>query len=538
MVQFMGKSIYEAIAIGPIYCYSKVQTTVLRYHVEDIEGEIRRLEAAKELAREELSVLYEKAVSEVGKSAAAIIEVHRMMMEDEEYLDFVCRIIRSQEVNAEFAVASASEHFVQMLTSMDEEYMQERAIDMKDISEHLIKALVGTHSERKLEQPIILTAEDLLPSETVRFDQSMLLAIVTEMGSINSHTSILARTMGIPAIIGVKVDEQYNGKMAIVDGESGMIVIEPTDEILKEYQQKKEKQEQHKQLLQEMKGKPTITKDGKEIQLYANIASVEDVADVLANDAGGIGLFRTEFLYLKSDDYPTEEEQFEIYKLVVEQMAGKRVVIRTLDIGADKQADYFGLKQEANPAMGVRAIRICLTRPEIFKIQLRAILRASRYGTVSILFPMITSVWEVKRIKEILSEVKQELTKEQIPFRNVELGIMIETPAAVMISDLLAKEVDFFSIGTNDLTQYSLAVDRQNENLELFYQAHHEAILRMIELTIANGHQEHIRVGICGELGADREMIPQLIQMGVDELSVPCSDILSIRKLVRELGKE
>lgn len=538
MVQFTGKSIYEAIAIGPIYCYSKVQTTVLRYHVEDIEGEIRRLEAAKELAREELSALYEKAVSEVGKSAAAIIEVHRMMMEDEEYLDFVCRIIRSQEVNAEFAVASASEHFVQMLTSMDEEYMQERAIDMKDISEHLIKALVGTHSERKLEQPIILTAEDLLPSETVRFDQSMLLAIVTEMGSINSHTSILARTMGIPAIIGVKVDEQYNGKMAIVDGESGMIMIEPTDEILKEYQQKKEKQEQHKQLLQEMKGKPTITKDGKEIQLYANIAGVEDVADVLANDAGGIGLFRTEFLYLKSDDYPTEEEQFEIYKLVVEQMAGKRVVIRTLDIGADKQADYFGLKQEANPAMGVRAIRICLTRPEIFKIQLRAILRASRYGAVSILFPMITSVWEVKRIKEILSEVKQELTKERIPFRNVELGIMIETPAAVMISDLLAKEVDFFSIGTNDLTQYSLAVDRQNENLELFYQAHHEAILRMIELTIANGHQEHIRVGICGEQGADREMIPQLIQMGIDELSVPSADILSIRKLIRELDKE
>lgn len=536
MVQLTGKSIFEAIAIGPLYSYPQSKAEVVRCQIENAEKELERFEAAKKTAGEELSALYEKAVLEIGKTSAAIFEVHGMLLENEEYLDFICNIIRSQKVNAEFAVAAAGDHFAQMFAAMDEEYMQARAGDIKDISEHLIKALSGKSDEKKIGQPVILTAEDLVPSEIVRLDKSKLLAIVTEMGSINSHTAILARTMGIPAVIGIRIDEQYNGKRAIVDGNTGTVIIDPTDDVLKEYQQKKEEQEKQRLLLQELKGRETITRDGKEIGLYANIGNAGDVADVLANDADGIGLFRSEFLYLQSEDYPTEEEQFRTYKAVVENMAGKKVIIRTFDIGADKQADYFGLKKEENPAMGLRAIRICLMRPELFKTQLRAILRASIYGNVSVMFPMITSLWEIQKIKEIFGEVRQELLREQISFKDVEIGVMIETPAAVMISDLLAKEVDFFSIGTNDLTQYTLALDRRNESLSPFCDAHHEAILRMIEMTVKNAHRENIRAGICGELAADMEMIPHFIRMGVDELSVSCSYILPIRRLIGELS--
>lgn len=536
MVQLTGKSIFEAIAIGPLYSYPQSKAEVVRCQIENAEKELERFEAAKKTAGEELSALYEKAVLEIGKTSAAIFEVHGMLLENEEYLDFICNIIRSRKVNAEFAVAAAGDHFAQMFAAMDEEYMQARAEDIKDISEHLIKALSGKSDEKKIGQPVILTAEDLVPSEIVRLDKSKLLAIVTEMGSINSHTAILARTMGIPAVIGIRIDEQYNGKRAIVDGNTGTVIIDPTDDVLKEYQQKKEEQEKQRLLLQELKGRETITRDGKEIGLYANIGNAGDVADVLANDADGIGLFRSEFLYLQSEDYPTEEEQFRTYKAVVENMAGKKVIIRTFDIGADKQADYFGLKKEENPAMGLRAIRICLMRPELFKTQLRAILRASIYGNVSVMFPMITSLWEIQKIKEILGEVRQELLREQISFKDVEIGVMIETPAAVMISDLLAKEVDFFSIGTNDLTQYTLALDRRNESLSPFCDAHHEAILRMIEMTVKNAHRENIRAGICGELAADMEMIPHFIRMGVDELSVSCSYILPIRRLIGELS--
>lgn len=536
MVQLTGKAIFGAIAIGPVRVYQKSQARAVRRHVEDIEGELRRFEAAAETAREELDSLYKKAVSEAGEDGAAIFEAHRILLEDEAYRERIMDSIRSQKVNAEVAVEAAKDHFVQMFAAMDTEYMQARAVDVADISERLIRLLAGESSAHMMERPVILMAEDLLPSETVRFDRSMLLALVTEQGSTNSHTAILARTMGISAIIGIKVDAQYEGKMAIVDGNTGTMIIDPTREMLKEYRQKQAEQEQSKELLQEMKGKPTVTKDGKEIRLYANIGSAEDVEGALVNDAGGIGLFRSEFLYLGAEDYPTEEEQFRSYKAVAERMEGKRVIIRTLDIGADKQADYFGLAQEENPAMGLRAIRICLTKPEIFKTQLRAILRAGAYGNVSVMFPMITSVWEIQRSKELLAEVKRELTDEQIPFGDVEIGVMIETPAAVMISDLLAKEVDFFSIGTNDLTQYALAVDRRNESLASFYDAHHEAILRMIEMTVANGHREHIKVGICGELAADVEILPRLIQMGVDELSVSASYLLPVRKRIRELS--
>lgn len=535
MVQLTGKAIFDAIAIGPVCVYQKAQTGVVKRHVDDTEGELRRFETATETAREELAFLHEKAVSGASKEGAAILAAQRLLLEDEAYRERITDVICHQKVNAEFAVATAKEHFVRMFAAMDTEYMQERAMDVADISERLISLLVGKSSVCMMEQPVILMAKELLPSETVRFDRSKLLALVTEQGSTNSHTAILARAMGIPAIAGIKADTQYDGKMAVVDGNTGTVIIDPAQEVLKEYRQRKAEQEQYRLLLQEMKGKPTVTRDGKEISLYANISDAQEVEAALLNDAGGIGLFRSEYLYLGAEDYPTEEAQFRSYKAVAERMAGKPVIIRTLDIGADKQVDYFGLEQETNPAMGLRAIRICLTKPEILKTQLRAILRAGVYGNVSILFPMITSVWEIRRIKEILTEVKRELAKEQIPFREAELGVMIETPAAVMISELLAKEVDFFSIGTNDLTQYTLAVDRQNESLDPFYDAHHEAILRMIEMTVANGHKEHIRVGICGELAADREVLPRLIRMGVDELSVSCPYLLPLRKQIREL---
>lgn len=535
MEQFTGKSIYKAIAIGPIFSYEKTQATVVRTRVDDVEAEIRRFESAREKAVEDLAALYEKTVEKVGDTSAGIIEVHMMMLEDEDYLDSIYNIIRSQGVNAEFAVATTSDNFSAMFAVMDDEYMQAKALDIKDISDRIINVLSGVDAAAQMEQPVILTAEDLVPSETVQLDQSKLLAFVTEFGSVNSHTAILARTMGIPALIGIRIDDKYNGKTAIVDGFTGTLIIDPTDEILKKYREMKETEELQKKLLQELKGKPTLTKDGKKIKLYANIGNVGDLAGVLANDAGGIGLFRSEFLYLESKDYPTEEEQFRAYKMVAENMAGKKVIIRTLDIGADKQADYFKLETEENPAMGLRAIRICLTRPEILRTQLRAILRASMFGNISIMFPMITSVWEVKRAKEILSEAKAELEADQIPYKDVEIGVMIETPSAVMISDLLAKEVDFFSIGTNDLTQYALAVDRQNQSLDMFYDAHHESVLRMIELTVRNGHKENIWVGICGELGADMELTERFIKMGIDELSVSASYILPIRKLIGEI---
>lgn len=536
MIQLKGKSIFKAIAIGPLYSYKKSEAAVVRHHIEDVEKEMKRFELAKETALEELSELYEKAVSEVGEESAGILEVHRMMMEDEDYLDSIYNMIRSQKVNAEFAVAETGDNLAKMFAAMEGEYMQSKAIDVKDISERLIHILAGKKQERGMEQPVILTAEDLVPSETVRLDREKLLAIVTELGSANSHTAILARSMGIPAMIGIKVDEKCNGRLAIVDGNTGTLIIEPTEEVLKAYQEKKKAEDEQKDLLSKMRGRKTITKDGKEIKLYANIGNVDDVAGALSNDAEGIGLFRSEFLYLEAKDYPTEEEQFQTYKTVVENMAGKRVIIRTLDIGADKQADYFGLDKEENPAMGLRAIRICLTRPEIFKIQLRAILRASAYGTVSVMFPMITSLWEVQRAKEILAQVKEELRRDHILFQDIEIGIMIETPAAVMISDLLAKEVDFFSIGTNDLTQYSLAIDRQNQLLDQFYDAHHEAILRMIERTVESAHKENIWVGICGELGADTELLERFVKMGVDELSVSGSYILPIRKQICEIS--
>lgn len=538
MIQLTGKAIFGTIVIGPVRVYQKSQACAVKRHVDDTEGELQRFEMAAEAAREELTSLYKRAVSEAGEDGAAILEAHRMILEDEAYRARIADAIRSQEVNAEAAVAEAKEHFVRMFAAMDTAYMQARAMDVTDISERLIRLLAGESSARIPEQPVILMAEDLLPSETVRFDRSMLLALVTEQGSTNSHTAILARAMGIPAVIGIKADAQYDGKMAIVDGNTGTLIIDPTKEVLKEYRQKQKDEEQRRILLQEMKGKPTVTKDGKEIGLYANISNAQEAEAALANDADGIGLFRSEFLYLGAEEDPAEEEQFRSYKAVAERMEGKPVIIRTLDIGADKQADYFGLRHEENPAMGLRAIRICLTKPEVFKTQLRAILRAGVYGNVSILFPMITSVWEIQRSKELLEEVKQELTDEQIPFGDVPLGVMIETPAAVMISDLLAKEVDFFSIGTNDLTQYTLALDRQNESLASFYDAHHEAVLRMIEMTVANGHREHIKVGICGELAADPEMIPRFVQMGVDELSVSCPYLLPVRKRIRELSCE
>lgn len=536
MEQLAGKSIFKAIAIGPICFYEKSQTRVTRSRVDNVEAEIRRFVSAKDKALDALSKLYTKAFEELGESGAGIFEVHMMMIEDEDYIDSIYNIIKGQEVNAEYAVATTGDNFAAMFAAMDGEYMQSKAIDVKDISERLINVLSGTDVQTNMDKPVILMAEDLVPSETVQIDKSKLLAFVTELGSVNSHTAILARTMGIPALIGVKIDKKYNGKIAIVDGNTGTFIIEPTKEVLEKYQRKKAIEEQNKTLLQELKGKNTVTKDGKEIKLYANIGNVGDVAGALANDAGGIGLFRSEFLYLEATDYPTEEEQFKAYKTVAENMAGKKVIIRTLDIGADKQADYFHLENENNPAMGFRAIRICLSRPDIFKTQLRAILRASVYGTISIMFPMIISVWEVQKIKEILDEVKAELSANNIPYKNIEIGIMIETPAAVMISDFLAKEVDFFSIGTNDLTQYTLAIDRQNQTLDMFYDAHHEAVLRMIELVVKNGHKENIWVGICGELGADMDLTERFIKMGIDELSVSASYILPIRKKIGEVS--
>lgn len=534
MQVIQGKSIFGGIAIGPITFFAKEQNQVKRTKIEDPAAEIARYEAAIGTAQEQLGKLYEKALKEVGESGAQIFEVHQMMLEDEDYNDSVKNIIETQKVNAEYAVATTGDNFASMFAAMEDEYFQARAVDMKDISERVINVLMGVGEAKGWDEPSIIVAEDLAPSETVQFDKSKLLGFVTRLGSSNSHTAILARTMNIPALIQIDIQEEWNGRLGIIDGFTGEFYIDPEPEVLEKYQAKKVEQEERRKLLAEQKGKPTVTKGGKAIKLFANIGSVSDLPVAMSNDAGGIGLFRSEFLYLESGDYPTEDEQFKAYKMVAETMAGKKVIIRTLDIGADKKVDYFNLDKEENPAMGLRAIRICLTRPEIFKTQLRAVLRASAYGNIAVMYPMIISVEEVRRIKAIMQEVKAELDEAGIQYGEVEQGIMIETPASVILSDLLAQEVDFFSIGTNDLTQYTLAIDRQNAKLDEFYNPHHEAVLRMIEMVVDNAHKAGIWAGICGELGADMELTERFLAMGVDELSVSPTFIYPVRQIIRE----
>ena len=537
MEKYTGKSIFKGIAIGKILFYQKGEQPVKRVKIEDTAEQIKRYEDARAKAAEQLQGLYEKALKEVGEANAAVFEVHQMMLEDDDYIDSVVNIIETQQVNAEFAVATTGDNFAKMFAEMEDDYFKARAADVKDISERMVNILSGNESGGALgDEPVIVVAEDLAPSETVQMDKEKLLAFVTRLGSANSHTAILARTMNIPALIEVDIKEEWNGKMAVVDGYTGTFYIDPDDETLKKMQEKKEEDIKARELLQELKGKEDITVDGKHIKLYANIGGVKDVTSVLANDAAGIGLFRSEFLYLEADNYPDEEAQFQAYKTVAENMAGKKVIVRTLDIGADKQVDYFNLDHEENPAMGYRAIRICLDRRDIFRTQLRALLRASAYGNIGIMYPMIISVDEVKEIKKIVESIKAELTEKGIEYGEVEQGIMIETPAAVMISDLLAEEVDFFSIGTNDLTQYTLAIDRQNSKLDNIYDSHHPAVLRMIQKTIENGHKAGCWVGICGELGADMTLTETFLKMGIDELSVSPTFVLPIRKLIREMS--
>lgn len=535
MERHTGKKVFGGIAIGRIRFYQKELNMVIRKKITDVEAELKRYEDAKTTAIEQLGELYEKAVKTVGELNAQIFEVHSMMLEDDDYNDSVCNMIRQQGVNAEYAVAVTGDNFSDMFAGMEDEYFKARAIDVKDISERVISILSGKDNRQEaVEEPAIIVAEDLTPSETVQMDKEKILAFATRLGSSNSHTAILARTMSIPALIGVAIDESWNGKMAIVDGNAGEIIIEPDEDVLAEYQKRAEDEEKKKDLLLSLKGKENVTLSGRKINLYANIGNVSDLAAVLKNDAGGIGLFRSEFLYLEQDHFPTEEEQFVVYKRVLETMAGKKVIIRTMDIGADKQIDYFNLEHEDNPAMGYRAIRICLTQPEIFKTQLRALFRASCYGNVSIMYPMITSLDEVQEIKKIVAEVKEELDADGITYQDVEQGIMIETPAAVMMSEELAKAVDFFSIGTNDLTQYTLAIDRQNAKLDRFYNPHHEAVLRMIEMVVQNAHKAGIWAGICGELGADTELTERFLAMGIDELSVSPGMVLPVRQKIRE----
>lgn len=537
MEKYTGKSIFKGIAIGKILFYQKGEQPVKRVKIEDTAEQIKRYEDARAKAAEQLQGLYEKALKEVGEANAAVFEVHQMMLEDDDYIDSVVNIIETQQVNAEFAVATTGDNFAKMFAEMEDDYFKARAADVKDISERMVNILSGNESGGAIgDEPVIVVAEDLAPSETVQMDKEKLLAFVTRLGSANSHTAILARTMNIPALIEVDIKEEWNGKMAVVDGYTGTFYIDPDEETLKKMQEKKEEDIKARELLQELKGKEDITVDGKHIKLYANIGGVKDVTSVLANDAAGIGLFRSEFLYLEADNYPDEEAQFQAYKTVAENMAGKKVIVRTLDIGADKQVDYFNLAHEENPAMGYRAIRICLDRRDIFRTQLRALLRASAYGNIGIMYPMIISVDEVKEIKKIVESIKAELTEKGIEYGEVEQGIMIETPAAVMISDLLAEEVDFFSIGTNDLTQYTLAIDRQNSKLDNIYDSHHPAVLRMIQKTIENGHKAGCWVGICGELGADMTLTETFLKMGIDELSVSPTFVLPIRKLIREMS--
>ena len=538
MITIQGKSVFGGVSIGKLMFYKRNEKVIKREHISDADAEWKRFEAAKGQAVDQLKELYEKALEDVGEANAMIFEIHQMMLEDLDYLESIENIIRSQEVNAEYAVATTADNFAQMFASMDDAYMQGRAADVKDVSERVLDILCGVSAGvKEMTEPCIIAADDLAPSETVQLDKSKVLGFATMYGSANSHTAILARTMNIPAVIGLgeTLSSQYDGKMAVIDGFTGILYVDPDEETLARMQEKRAKDLEQKELLNQLKGKENVTRSGQKINVYANIGNVSDLGAVLKNDAGGIGLFRSEFLYLENSTFPTEEQQFAVYKQVAESMAGKKVIIRTLDIGADKQVDYFNLDKEENPALGYRAIRICLTRPEIFKTQLRALYRAAVYGNLSIMFPMIISVSEVKKIKEIIAQVQAELKAEGIPYKeDVELGVMIETPAAVMISRELAKEVDFFSVGTNDLTQYTLAIDRQNQKLDTFYDPHHPAVLAMIKMAADNAHAEGKWIGICGELGADLELTEEFLKMGLDELSVSPALVLPLRKRIRE----
>lgn len=537
MLRLSGKVVYKGIVLGPVMVLGKEDQSVKRTKITDADAEIARVEKAAEQAQAQLQKLYDKALKEVGESSAAIFEVHQMMLEDEDYLDAIHNMVRTEMVNAEYAVAVTGDNFASMFAGMEDDYMKARAADIKDISNRLVRNLMGREDLNSSEmEPSVIVADDLSPSETVQMDKEKILAFVTVHGSANSHTAILARMMNIPALIGVPVDlnEIHTGMKVVVDGLNGEVIFDPSEEICVEAEKKVREEQEKLRLLQSLKGKDNVTPSGKKIKIFANIGSVSDVGYVLENDAGGIGLFRSEFLYLGRDDFPTEEEQFQAYKQVAQTMAGKNVVIRTLDIGADKQVDYFNLGKEDNPAMGYRAIRICLKQPDIFKTQLRALFRAAVYGNLSVMYPMITAVEEVRQIQAIVSEVKAELEEKEIPYKIPEQGIMIETPAAVMVSDELAEVVDFFSIGTNDLTQYTLAVDRQNARLDDFYRPHHKAILRMIQMAADNAHKCGKWVGICGELGADLELTDEFLKMGIDELSVAPSMVLKVRKAVRE----
>lgn len=541
MQSYQGKSVYKGIAMGPVVVLKKNDYQVKRTRIEDPEAEIKRVDEALEKSKEQLQKLYDKAVQEVGEASAAIFEVHQMMLEDDDYLEAIQNTIRTEQINAEYAVAATGDNFAEMFASMDDDYMKARSADIKDISERLVRNLSGQDdADLSSIEPSIIVADDLSPSETVQMDKDKILAFVTVHGSTNSHTAILARMMNIPALIGVDMDleELHTGMEAVVDGFQGVVIFEPDETVKAQTTEKMAEEAEKLRLLQELKGKENVTLDGHKINIYANIGSVGDIGYVMENDAGGIGLFRSEFLYLGRNDFPTEEEQFQAYKQAVQMMAGKKVIIRTLDIGADKQVDYFNLGNEDNPAMGYRAIRICLKQPEIFKTQLRALLRAAVYGNLSIMYPMITSTEEVKKIYEIVAEVEEELKAQEIQYKIPEQGIMIETPAAAIISDRLAEMVDFFSIGTNDLTQYTLAIDRQNEKLDEFYNPHHEALLRMIQMVVDNAHKCGKWAGICGELGADTTLTEEFVRMGLDELSVAPSMVLKLRKIVREMKVE
>ena len=541
MQYFQGKSVYKGIVMGPVAVLKKNDYQVKRARIEDPEAEVKRVKEAVEVSKKQLGRLYDKAVREVGETSAAIFEVHQMMLEDEDYLESMENMIRTELVNAEYAAAATGDNFAEMFAAMDDEYMKARSADVKDISERLVRNLSGEgDNDLSSMEPSVIVADDLSPSETVQMDKEKILAFVTVHGSTNSHTAILARMMNIPALIGVPMDLNglKTGMTAVVDGFSGQVIFEPEEDVQKETEKRMQEEAEKQKLLEELKGKENITPDGRKINIYANIGSVGDLGYVMENDAGGIGLFRSEFLYLGRNDFPTEEEQFQAYKQAVQTMAGKKVIIRTLDIGADKQVEYFNLGKEENPALGYRAIRICLKQPEIFKAQLRALFRAAVYGNLSVMYPMITSTEEVEKIYAIVAEVEEELKKQEVQYKIPEQGIMIETPAAVMISDRLAEMVDFFSIGTNDLTQYTLAIDRQNEQLDDFYNPHHEAVLRMIRMVVENAHKCGKWAGICGELGADLTLTEQFVRMGVDELSVAPSMILKLRKVVREMKAE
>ena len=541
MQYFQGKSVYKGIVMGPVAVLKKNDYQVKRARIEDPEAEVKRVKEAVEVSKKQLGRLYDKAVREVGEASAAIFEVHQMMLEDEDYLESMENMIRTELVNAEYAAAATGDNFAEMFAAMDDEYMKARSADVKDISERLVRNLSGEgDNDLSSMEPSIIVADDLSPSETVQMDKEKILAFVTVHGSTNSHTAILARMMNIPALIGVPMDLNglKTGMMAVVDGFSGQVIFEPEEDVQKETEKRMQEEAEKQKLLEELKGKENVTPDGRKINIYANIGSVGDLGYVMENDAGGIGLFRSEFLYLGRNDFPTEEEQFQAYKQAVQTMAGKKVIIRTLDIGADKQVEYFNLGKEENPALGYRAIRICLKQPEIFKAQLRALFRAAVYGNLSVMYPMITSTEEVEKIYAIVAEVEEELKAQEVQYKIPEQGIMIETPAAVMISDRLAEMVDFFSIGTNDLTQYTLAIDRQNEQLDDFYNPHHEAVLRMIRMVVENAHKCGRWAGICGELGADLTLTEQFVRMGVDELSVAPSMILKLRKVVREMKAE